>query len=89
MKSGHPVPLPDFKLGIQLYGLQDNFRKDMQGTLKALAGFGYQGIELIPPYETDAATHSGVEWLVVEFHPGLANPLEMARLCLEGVRGAL
>jgi len=39
---------PDFKIGIQLYGLQDNFRKDMQGTLKALAGFGYQGIELIP-----------------------------------------
>jgi len=47
MTSGRTVPLPDFKLGIQLYGLQDNFRKDMRGTLKALAGFGYQGIELL------------------------------------------
>jgi len=37
----------------------------------------------------NAARHSGVKWLVVEFHPGLANPLEMARLCLEGVRQIL
>lgn len=47
MTSGRSVPLPGFKLGIQLYGLQNNFRKDMRGTLKALAGFGYQGIELL------------------------------------------
>lgn len=25
--------------------------------------------------------------VVIEFHPGLAKPLEMARLCLEGIRG--
>ena len=62
MTSDHLAPLPDFKLGIQLYGLQDNFRKDMRGTLKALAGFGYQGIELIPPYETVA------ESLAVNLH---------------------
>jgi|GEM_PF-6709670 len=36
-----------------------------------------------------AAARSDVKWLVVEFHPGLANPLEMARLCLEGVRKIL
>lgn len=54
MTSGRTVPSSAFKLGIQLYGLQDNCSKDMPGTLKALAGFGYQGIEFTPPYQTAA-----------------------------------
>jgi sugar phosphate isomerase/epimerase len=59
MTSDRTVPRPDFKLGIQLYGLGDAFRLDMRGTLKALAEFGYQGIELVPPCETAAESLAG------------------------------
>jgi len=41
------MPKSNYKIGLQLYGVRDNFRTDMSGTLKALAGFGYQGIELL------------------------------------------
>ncbi len=59
MTSGPSVPLSDFKLGIQLYGLRDTFRKDRRGTLKALAGFGYQGIEWLPIESPDAPSITG------------------------------
>ncbi|MDD5678475.1 MAG: sugar phosphate isomerase/epimerase [Kiritimatiellae bacterium] len=79
MTSGRTVSLPDFKFGIQLYGLQDVFRKDMRGTLQALAGFGYQGIELIPLYdmaaEPLAATLRALKLEAVGFYA--FRPLEL------------
>lgn len=58
MKAGFAeidsISLGDFKIGIQLYGLQDECKQDFKGTLKILAGFGYQGIELLPFCESVA-----------------------------------
>jgi len=47
------------KIGIQLYSVSEDFKKDNIGTIKALAEMGYQGIEfaftfgILPPQKLD------------------------------------
>ncbi len=47
-KSKKPSKMPD--LGIQLYSVRDDCAKDLPGTLKAIAGIGYKGVEFAGYY---------------------------------------
>ncbi len=61
--------------------------KDLDPRDQSVAIFG-RGV-LDAPAVLRAAADAGIEWLVIEFHPGLPDPLGMARQCIEGLRAAL
>ena len=37
-------------VGLEMYSVRDDFKKDPQGTLRAVAAMGYQGVEFFAPY---------------------------------------
>jgi sugar phosphate isomerase/epimerase len=37
-------------MGIEMYSVRDELKKDPQGTVRAIAGMGYQGLEFYAPY---------------------------------------
>jgi sugar phosphate isomerase/epimerase len=37
-------------VGIEMYSVRDALKKDLQGTVRAIAGMGYQGLEFYAPY---------------------------------------
>jgi sugar phosphate isomerase/epimerase len=37
-------------MGIEMYSVRDEFKKDPQGTVRAIAAMGYQGLEFYAPY---------------------------------------
>jgi sugar phosphate isomerase/epimerase len=37
-------------MGIEMYSVRDELKKDPQGTVRAIAGIGYQGLEFYAPY---------------------------------------
>jgi sugar phosphate isomerase/epimerase len=46
-QSSALLPIP---MGIEMYSVRDALSKDPQGTVRAVAGFGYQGLEFYAPY---------------------------------------
>ncbi|MGB7731911.1 MAG: hypothetical protein WBL50_28100, partial [Candidatus Acidiferrum sp.] len=37
-------------MGIEMYSVRDELKKDPQGTVRAIAAMGYQGLEFYAPY---------------------------------------
>ena len=37
-------------MGLEMYSVREALQKDPQGTVKAVAGMGYQGLEFYAPY---------------------------------------
>ena len=37
-------------MGIEMYSVREELQKDPQGTVRAIAGMGYQGLEFYAPY---------------------------------------
>jgi sugar phosphate isomerase/epimerase len=45
-------------VGIEMYSVRDALKKDPQGTVRAIAGMGYQGLEFYAPYFTWTPTQA-------------------------------
>jgi sugar phosphate isomerase/epimerase len=45
LSAGTAIPM-----GIEMYSVRDELKKDAQGTVRAIAGMGYQGLEFYAPY---------------------------------------
>jgi hypothetical protein len=37
-------------VGLELYSVRDDLKKDLMGTVRAVAKMGYQGVEFFSPY---------------------------------------
>src|SRR5208283_3592269 len=46
-RAGAATTIP---IGIEMYSVRDELKKDPQGTVRAVAGMGYQGLEFYAPY---------------------------------------
>ncbi len=46
-RAGGATTIP---IGIEMYSVRDELKKDPQGTVRAVAGMGYQGLEFYAPY---------------------------------------
>jgi sugar phosphate isomerase/epimerase len=44
------VAVPAIPVGLELYSVRDALKKDPQGTVRAVAAMGYQGLEFYAPY---------------------------------------
>src|SRR5271165_971539 len=47
LRAGAPPAIP---MGIEMYSVRDALKKDPQGTVRAIAEMGYQGLEFYAPY---------------------------------------
>ncbi len=47
---GSPAPKSAIPVGLELYSVREGLKKDLDGTVKAVAGLGYQCVEFYAPY---------------------------------------
>jgi sugar phosphate isomerase/epimerase len=47
---GSPAPKAAIPVGLELYSVREGLKKDLDGTVKAVAGIGYQCVEFYAPY---------------------------------------
>src|ERR1700753_4294187 len=45
-----PAPKSAIPVGLELYSVREGLKKDLDGTVKAVAGMGYQCVEFYAPY---------------------------------------
>lgn len=48
--SAHAAASPSIPVGLELYSVRDSLKQDPDGTIRAVAQMGYQGVEFYAPY---------------------------------------
>lgn len=86
-------PAPRMRLAFQVFGVRDLCEKDLPGTLKAMKGLGFEGVETGRFYGRDAAEwksachEAGLELVALQLYPHnltepqLAETIRFCRTC--------